>query len=455
MGLSRLFWQEFKLSLMIALPVAASQFGHMLVGVTDTIMSGSLGDEAMAAATVATSVFIPIMMFGIGISYGVTPLVAQAVGGNNQALIKHLLRHSLILNCVIGIALFIILALSGPLLYFLNQPINVIKLAIPFYETLSLSIIPLLIFQTFKQFAEGLSITKESMAISLVGNILNIGLIFLLINNYGLVGIAIATFFARLFMAVAMIAVVVFDPRFVNYRFNIQNLFDKLDKITALKMIKISLPVGSQMIMESGAFGAAAIMIGWIGANEIDAHQIALNIAAVAYMGATGIGAAATVRVGNKFGNRDVSGMRRAAFVSIFMVVIYNLITASVFFIFNNELPTFYIHNPVIVEAASSLLLIAGLFQLSDGLQVVALGCLRGINDVKIPTVAVTTAYWAIGLPIGYWLAFNWKVGLSGVWYGLLIGLTVIAVYLITRFFLKIKHPQFSLVVKSDQLIEV
>lgn len=448
----KIYWQEFKLSLMIALPVAASQLGHMFVGVTDTIMSGTFGSKSMAAATVATSVFIPILMFGIGISYGVTPLVAQAEGGKNLKLVKHLFRHSLILNTLIGVVLFIFLAASGPFLRFLNQPEEVIELAIPFYETLSLSIIPLMIFQTFKQFAEGLSITKEAMIISLVGNILNIGLIFLFIDKWSLVGIALATFLARVFMAVAMIAVLVADKRFKMYRFPIKEIFNRLDKTISLKMIKISLPVGSQMIMESGAFGAAAIMVGWIGADEIDAHQIALNIAAVAYMGATGIGSAATVRVGHKYGEKDIAGMRIAALVTLSLVIAYNLVTATLFFVFKNALPSFFINDLAIINAAASLLVIAGLFQISDGLQVVALGCLRGMNDVKIPTLAVTIAYWVIGLPAGYVLAFKFNLGLSGVWYGLLIGLSLIASFLVLRFFTKTRK---ILPIKEFQKIQI
>ncbi|MBO9699875.1 MAG: MATE family efflux transporter [Sporocytophaga sp.] len=436
--------KEYKDTIRIAYPVVLSQFGHIAVGVADSIMVGSLGSIPLASATFAFSVFVPFMMFAIGLTYGISPLVAKADGEQNQEEIRKVLKHSIVLNIIAAIILAGALLFAAPLLQYFQQPQEVVSLAIPFFKILVWSLVPLILFQIWKQFAEGLAITKQAMYITVIANVLNLSLNYLLIHGHygfpklGTNGAAIATLISRIFMAVTIFIFVI--------KYSRTNIFIKgMQKINYSfqefkRLFRVSIAVGSQLAFETGAFGMAAIMIGWLGASEMAAHHIALNMAAVSYMGATGIGAAATVRVGNELGRKDYHAVRNAGKAAFHLVVVYMSFCALVFVLFRHELPWFYINEEPICRMAASLLLISAFFQLSDGIQVVYLGALRGLEDVKMPTAIALLAYWVIALPLGYLLAFPLNMGVEGVWYGLLIGLTVAAVLLYYRFEKKSKE---------------
>jgi MATE family multidrug resistance protein len=437
---SKEYIRHYKEHILLSLPVAVSQLGHILVGVADTIMAGRLGSLPLASATIATSIFIPVLMFGIGISYGATSLIAKADGAGDKEEVRSIFKHSLILNLILSVVLFIALYNCSFVLRLLDQPATVVEAAVPFAEWLAWSILPLMLFQTFKQFAEGLSYTKQAMMISIGSNILNVFLIYVLTDGWmgippmGLNGIAIATLIARIVMAAAIILLIVSDKTFIGYIKN-QNLL-RFNPRKVKELLWISLPIGSQMVLESGAFGFAAIMVGWLGEGEIAiaAHQIALNMAAVTYMAATGISASATVRVGNEFGRKDYKQLQKAGYSAFILVLGYMTITAFLFVMLRFYLPTLYINETAVIQMASSLLLIAAFFQLSDGVQVVGFGALRGIGDVIMPTIAVLVAYYVIGLPLGYWLAFRSNIGIEGVWYGLSFGLVFVSIFLFFRF---------------------
>lgn len=429
---------EYSRILKIAIPVALSQLGHIAVGVADSVMVGRLGGEALAAVTVAFSIQIPFMMFGIGISYGISPMIAKADGENNAGEISRVFKHGLLLNLFTGLLLFLLLFFGSPLTRYLDQPERVVERAIPFFELLAISMIPLMIFQSFRQFAEGLGQTRQAMWISISGNLINIGLNYLLIYGhfgfpaFGIAGAGIATLSARIYLAVAMGTYIMFANRFNKYVRNFGSY--KIEYGIFRRIFTLTLPVGMQMTLESGAFGFAAIMVGWLGADEISAHHVALNMAAITYMAATGIASASTVRVGNEFGKKDLKALRNAGFASFHVVLIFMSLAAVFFLLFRHSLPALYIKETNIEQMAISLLLITAFFQLSDGLQAVALGALRGIADVKIPTAIALISYWGVGLPIGYFFAFKLGQGVEGIWYGLLIGLTVAATLLFFRF---------------------
>ena len=435
---SKSYFKNYKEHLSIAVPVAISQLGHILVGVADTIMAGRLGSVPLASATIATSIFIPFLMFGIGISYGATSLIAKADGAKDTEEIRRLFSHSIWLNLVLSIFLFLILYYFSFVLRLLHQPQEVVEAAVPFAELLAWSILPLMVFQTFKQFAEGLSFTRNAMIISILSNVLNVLLIFVFTDGWfgltpmGLNGIAIATLIARILMAIAMISLIYNTKAFQLYRKGIFAMPIQFSKIKEL--VWISLPIGFQMVLESGAFGLAAIMTGWLGAGEIAAHQIALNMAAVTYMTASGFAASATVRVGNAVGRRNIKEVKEAGYSALVLVIGFMTITALLFISLRFYLPTLFIKEVRVIEMASSLLLIAAFFQLSDGIQVVGFGALRGMGDVIVPTISVVVAYYIIGLPIGYWLAFPLGLGISGVWYGLSLGLLLLSLFLLYRF---------------------
>jgi len=323
-------------------------------------------------------------------------------------------------------------------LNFLNQPEEVETLALPFLLIITASLVPLMLFQTFKQFVEGLSQTKQAMFITIAANLVNVFLNWLLIWGHwgfpelGFLGAAWATLISRVLMMVLMGAYVLYSKR--NADFGLRILRFKPNWTLCKRVLKIGIPTGFQFIFEVSAFSAAAIMMGWIGVNALAGHQIALNLASISYMMATGLATAGMIRVSHYIGKEDYKGMREAGMVAFGMVATFMFVCALLFFLLRFFLPTLYIDDPQVISLAASLLVLAGLFQLSDGIQVVGLGVLRGLEDVKVPTIVTFLAYWGLGLPLGYLLAFKMGFAEKGIWIGLFIGLTLTAGMLLYRF---------------------
>ena len=435
-------------TLVLAGPVAFSQLGHISVGVVDTLMAGQISKEALAAATVALSVFFPLFMLYIGFSYGFTPLISQAHGEGDEEKIVRVFKHAVILNIVIGVLLTVLLYLCIYLIPYLHQPIHIVADATTFFSIIALSLLPIIVFQIFKQFIEGMGHTKQAMIVSVVGNVANILLIVFLVYGYygfpalGLNGIAYATLIARIIMAVSMAAYFMFAAEYKKYR-KIYGMISIEWKFIA-EVFKKSYPVGLQMSFESGAFSLAAIFVGTFGTAQISAHQIALNLASVTYMVATGIAAAATVRVGFEYGRKEKTELQLAGRTAVVLAMVFMSITALMFALFRTVLPSFYTDDAEVIRIASMLLWMVVFFQLSDGVQVVSMGALRGMGDVVIPSSVAFTAYWIIGLPLGWVLAFiaGWEV--YGVWVGLTVGLVFASVVLLVRFLKKSKQVVFE-----------
>ena len=432
------FKDNFDKTFTLAYPVMLSQLGQVMVGVADNIMVGRLGAVPLAAASLANSIFFVVLMFGIGISMAVTPMVAAADGEGKTGKIGRLLNHGFVINTVSSFLLFLFILAVSPVLKLINQPQEVVVLAIPYLLIITFSLLPFMFFQTYKQFIEGLSQTKQAMYITVIFNLLNIGLNWLLIYGnlgfpeLGLNGAGWATLISRVFMAWALYIYVTKSNRYKNY---IRGLRLKQIRLTIIKkMLGIGIPTGLQFIFEVGAFSTAAIMMGWIGVNALAAHQIAINLASISYMMASGLSAAAMVRIGNQLGKRDISKLREVGFSIFGMVTVFMSVFAILFLLLKNYMPLLYIDDPQVIKMAASLLIIAGIFQISDGLQVVALGALRGLSDVRIPTLVTLLAYWVVGLPLGYFLAFKLHWNELGIWIGLLIGLTLTAIMLLYRF---------------------
>lgn len=430
--------EHLKISFSLAFPVMLSQLGQVSVGVADSMMVGRLGALPLAASSLANSIFFVILMFGMGVSMGVTPLVSVADGKGKMKRISDLFQHSLWINFLTSLVLTLVILVLSKSLGFLDQPPQVVDLAIPYLFVITASLFPFMIFQTFKQFAEGLSQTKQAMYITVFCNLVNIFLNWVLIfgklgaPELGLMGAGWATLISRILMPIGMGWYVLNSNRYKVYK-----LAFRLRKIRILlvkRILNIGLPTGFQYIFEVSAFSAAAIMMGWIGVNALAAHQIALNLAAISYMMATGLSTAGMIRVGNQIGRGDMKTMREAGMMIFVMVLVFMSISAVIFIVGRMYLPTWYIADPEVISLSASLLIIAGLFQLSDGVQVVGLGVLRGMEDVRLPTIVTLMAYWVFGLPLGYLFAFPLGMGEQGIWYGLLIGLSVTAVLLFYRF---------------------
>lgn len=427
---------HIKTTFLIAYPVMLSQLGHILVGVADSMMVGALGAEPLAAVSLANSLVSLALMFGIGVSIAITPLVAAADGGDTTYDQSQIFRHGLVINVITGGALAGILVSSAYALPWFNQPPRVVDLTIPYLIIVASSTVPFMLFQTFRQYAEGLSFTRTAMVITLSANLLNVLLNYLLIYGYagfpamGLNGAGVATLISRIVMAAAMAIYVIRSPWFRS----VPARLSSLQKILVSRMLKIGVPTGFQYIFEVGTFSFASIMMGWLGTQALAAHQIALNLAAISYMIATGLAAAATVRIGNQLGQRDMPNLRRVGWSALFMSTLLMSVSAGIFLVFNHTLPTLYVDEISVIDLAASLLVIAAFFQLSDGIQAVGLGILRGMADVKVPTLITLVAYWGIGIPIAYVLAFPVGWGAQGIWIGLLISLTVAAILLVRRF---------------------
>jgi len=430
----------YKENLHLALPIVGSQLGHTLVHMADSIIVGHFTDTVqLAAVSLVNSIFMLILVIGLGISYGITPLIAQENGRNNYNECGKLLSTSLIINICVGIILYILVHFGVLLIIdHLDQTPAVVGYAKPYLNLLSISIIPLLIFQTFKQFAEGLGFTKQAMFVSIWGNLLNVilGIIFVKgmfgIKPMGVSGVGLSTLIDRILMAIVMCIYVLRSQNFKKYLINFKATF--IDQFRAIKIIKIGAPVAMQYSFEISAFSGAAVLIGTIGAVEQAAHQIAISLAAMTYMIASGVASAATIKTGNNFGKNNFDDLRKSAIASYHVILGFMAITAIIFIAANNLLPFIITDDLAVIKIAAQLLIIAGFFQLFDGTQVVGLGVLRGIGDVNIPTFITFLAYWVIGIPIGYLLGFKLGLGVNGIWYGLTLGLLSASILLFLRF---------------------
>ena len=431
-------------TLELAYPVIIGQLGFIMMGVVDSLMVGKLGSTFLAAASLGNSLTFIIFIVGIGISMAVTPLVAISVGARKFEECGIYFRQSLLVNLIIGFLMMLVVYFLADFITIFGQKKDVVPLAISYTKILSFGAIPLMIFQTYRQFIEGLSIMRPAMIVVIAANLINALVNWLLIfgklgfPELQLDGAGWATFSSRVFMWLALMIFVMNVKYFKQY--DVSFHFKNINFPVIKRILSIGLPSGFQYFFEVGAFSFAVIMVGWLGSKQLAAHQIAINLASISFMAALGISAAGSIRVGNEVGRKDISETRKAGFTAIFLGASMMFCAGIIFIIFRNLLPTFYINEKDVIEIASTLIVIAALFQLSDGTQAVGIGILRGLTDVKIPTAITFIAYWIVGLPVGYLFGFILDYGVQGVWIGLLFGLTTSGILLTLRFNAKSKH---------------
>ena len=441
------YTREFRYNLTLSFPVILGMLGHTFVQFADNIMVGQLGTAELAAVSLGNSFVFIAMSLGIGFSTAITPLVAEADGAGNIADGKSALKHGLVLCTLMGFALFGIILLAKPIMYMMKQPVEVVELAMPYLDLVALSLVPLVIFQAFKQFSDGLSQTKYPMYAVIIANVVNIFLNYLLIfgswgfPKLGIVGAAVGTLVSRVVMVILIWQLLKHKKKFQEYviGFNFKNIEKKVMK----KIINLGFPSALQMFFEVAIFTAAVWLSGVLGKNAQAANQIALNLSSMTFMVGMGLGVAAMIRVGNQKGLGHFKELRRIA-KSIFILALFlEVIFAISFIVLKNWLPTIYLDlddvinlqdNTEVVLLAAQLLFVAAFFQISDGLQVVVLGALRGLQDVRIPTLITFVAYWLIGFPISFYLGLYTSLESMGIWIGLLAGLTASAIMLYIRF---------------------
>ena len=421
--------------------------GHTFVQLADNIMVGQLGTAELAAVSLGNSFVFIAMSLGIGFSTAITPLVAEADGAQNKKDGKSALKHGLVLCTILGLSLFCIILLAKPLMYLMEQPPEVVELAIPYLDLVAFSLVPLVIFQAFKQFSEGLSQTKYPMYATVIANVVNIVLNYLLIfgsfgfPEMGIVGAAIGTLASRFIMVVYLWYLLKSKTKFHYYvtGFN----FKHIERRVIKKIIGLGFPSALQMFFEVAIFTAAIWLSGVLGKNAQAANQIALNLSSMTFMFGMGLGVAAMIRVGNQKGLRNFTELRRIGLSIFLLTFLLEIIFAGLFLWGRHWFPALYldvddmanmVDNTEVITLAAELLLVAAFFQISDGVQVVVLGALRGMQDVKIPTFITFIAYWAIGFPVSFYLGLYTELKSTGIWVGLLTGLTASAIMLYIRF---------------------
>lgn len=429
----------------LAWPLVITQVGHIITGMVDNIFLGQIGPAEQAAGILSNNLYVLVLVFGIGVSYASTPLVTAAHEKNDLLKKASLFKNSLFMNMFIASFCFLVLFSSAGALRHMKQPAEVIDLALPFYDVLIFSIIPVSLFFTCKQYCEGMSNTRTALVISVIGNLLNCALNYCLIYGklglpeMGYMGSAWATFIARVFMGV-MFLMVIFKSSATN---EILKVYDqvKINWIELKELLRIGINSGLQFTFEVAAFVVAGLMAGVFGKEQIDAHGIALSLAAFTYMFGSGISSAATIRIGIYKAQNDWVNIKDAGRSAIKLVMFLMGCCGVLFLIFRSVLPLTFTNHKEIVEMTSDLLIIAALFQLFDGLQVTVTGILRGLEDVKVPTVIILICYWLIALPLAYFLAFNLQMETVGIWIALLVSLIIVALTLYWRFrFILKKH---------------
>ena len=410
-------------------------------------MVGNLGSTELAAVSLGGSFVFIGMSLGIGFSTAITPLVSMADAEKNDKKIRSVFHHGLLSCVILGVFVFILIVLAKPIMYIMHQPKEVIDLASPYIDWVAFSLIPVIIFQGYKQFADGLSRTKYSMYAIFMANIIHIIINYVLIYGFwifpklGIIGAALGTVISRILMVVFMHYIMKnntqLNPYFKNFSFR------EIKKTMLKKIASLGSPSAMQMLFEVALFTAAIWLCGSIGKTSQAANQIALTLATTTFMFAMGLSVAATIRVGNNKGLMDYKNLIIVARSVFLLAIILETFFGLLFVILHNFLPHLFlnmenvnqaIENKEVIIIASKLLLVAAVFQISDGIQVVVLGALRGLQDVKVPMYITFVAYWVVGFPISFFLGKYTELKSVGVWIGLLAGLSTAALFLYLRF---------------------
>ncbi len=428
----------------LAIPIIIGELAQMMLHIIDSAMVGSISYKHLAATSLVISTLNIPLVLGIGMTIAVAQMVSMAQGQNDPAKVSHYFYNGFWLCTVTAIIISLSLVFGRNILYHLGQDPDVVKLSLPFMTLMGLSMIPMLLFMTLKQFADGLQYTRTAMLLSLCAMPINIFLNWLLIyGNLGfprleLEGAGWATLITRTLIFIVLGIIILKHKTFTQFLSSREREW-KYNAQTMRSLLKIGVPSSLQVSMEAGAFAITGILIGTMGAVSQAAHQIALGCAALTFMVSMGLSQAGSIRTSNAFGAGDRRKIALIGKSTLITGVVYGILCAIMFILLRNVLPTIFNKNVEVIELASLLLLLAGIFQISDATQVIGAGLLRGIKDVKVPTYLVAIAYWVIGLPSGCLFAFVFDMGAPGMWLGFIIGLTLAGAFLSYRFLRKMR----------------
>lgn len=431
----------------LSLPIVIGQLGMVLMGMADVMMIGKLDATNLAAVGASNAIYFFVVILGIGTLTAISPLVAKAKGGGHTKDTHSYFRKGILASIILSVFICAITFLLTENIDWFGQQSNVSVLVKPYLHIINAGTVFMLWFYAVKQFSDGIGLTKPSAIITIIALLLNVFLNWLLIFGHwgfdamGLNGAGYATTLSKVFMAVAMTIFVLTNKIYKPYLVSKATLAFK-NHLT--EIFKVGLPSGFQYFFEVAAFAGAAIIIGWYGEIELAAHNIAINIASVTYMVATGISAAGSILVGDAIGRQNKHDMNLAGRAALIMGALFMGICALVFLVGKTFIVGLYTSDDMVSEKAIYLLMIAALFQLSDGIQCVGVGILRGLSDTKVPTLIVIVAYWVIGIPVGMWLGNTFDLSLYGIWFGLSLGLTFSALMLTMRFLKESRAYQFK-----------
>ncbi|MDE6069419.1 MAG: MATE family efflux transporter [Alistipes sp.] len=431
---------QYRANLKLALPVVLTQLGQILTQLADNVMVGRYGGSdpvPLAAVSFGGSVFFILCITAIGVALGMTPLVGELFVQGERKRSAALLQNGILFYTLLGLGIAVVQYAAAPLLYRLGQPVEVVDMALPYYRMLIYSMPLMMLFFAFKQFLEGVGNTRVEMVVTIIANLANIGFNWLFIYGrcglpeMGAEGAGLGTLLARTIAPALMIGY--FCSR-RKYRIYLEGFSPRnYSWATVRQLLRMGLPISLQMFLESSAFVGTSVMMGWFGTQAISANQIAITLGNCAFMIVLSIGAATTIRISHCYGLRDMPQLTLAAKASYHLVLAWNAFAALVFIVLRHWIPTLFTTNDEVIAITSRLLVFAALYQLSDGLQNVSVGILRGLQDVKIIMPIAFISYWLLNLPVGYLFGFTLGMGPSGLFLGFTFGLSSAAVLLIRR----------------------
>lgn len=422
----------------LGLPIVIGQLGMIVLGFADTLMIGHYGTNELAAASFVNNIFNLIIIFATGFSYGLTPIVGSLFGNNEYKAVGRTLKNALWANGLMAIFLTILMGILYLNIHRLGQPEELLPLMRPYYLVLLISLIFVMLFNAFKQFTDGITDTKTAMWLLIGGNGLNIIGNWILIYGFfgapemGLLGAGTASLISRIAMFVGFVVIFLIDKRYKTYRVGFFE--ERLNSKDFIKLNKFGWPVALQMGMETASFSLATIMVGWLGAMALAAHQVMMTIGQLGYMVYYGMAAAVAVRVSNFYGHKDIPSVRYAANAGFHIILIMAICVAVPLFILRNEIGAWFTDNEKVPLMVASLILPFIIYQLGDGMQCNFSNALRGIGDVKPVMYIAFIAYFLIALPAGYLFGFVFDWGLTGIWMSFPFGLTCAGIMFWLRF---------------------
>lgn len=432
MNFIRKYTPYYRQNLILAVPVIVSQIGQMTVQLVDTFMVGRLSSEGLAAVSFANSIAWPVLMLGMGLAMGITPLVGRAHARGDMSRVVSLLKNSLTLNLMVGVLITLLLLAGSFMLDHMGQSPDIIPIAREYYFYMVASALPVMMYSTARHFLEGIGNTTYTMIITIICNLVNVALNYVLIYGWwlfpemGAVGAGASTFIARVLMSVLFLLLMLNKAGYRVYIQNFRNV--ALCRFRIRRLLNIGFPISMQVFIEMAAMSLMAIVVGTFGATVLAGHQIAINIPSLAFMVVLGLQAATTIRVSQDYGLRLYDSMYMSLKASLHLIMAFMILSATIILVFAPQIAAFFSHDQQAIDMATKFLFFGALFQLSDGIQGVMLGGLRGILIVRKPMIYAICVYLFFAIPVGYVCSYVLDFGAFGTWIAFISAVTLLAI---------------------------